>query len=778
MSSLDWESFRDADLSAFTATAEIWGAYISSDDLRGALIEDIEVLKDTGDAHERDDFDGEVASEVRQQAKRIVEGHEEDLNEFAARIQACCEDAEDEFKPIQDSLEELLQGANVYIFPTGGPGEERFEVSESSLYNYLSGSGTVGPMLESQADQYERDVRTDAVNRSVEFKELMDSAREVDDKYKAAFMAINDDPPPLPPFVGSADYLEKAAVYDAERASELLAGGEDGELSESELDAFNSLAGYWGDNPLFATNLMNDLGAEGLYTGLADIAAIDSPYSDAAIQSAWENLGIALATATHPGQDPHLDEAWTEAFMEQGMAVMHDPEAPQGMQDIRGYQLVAPLLSYGDYRPEFLVPVADEMLALDSRDLWYDVDDAHGLSLAGHGDNPVNYMLDAMDRNPEAALEFFTGEDRDLTVSGAEALDPFDYLMENTADQSLRSPDVSLDANMLGNALEAALTREPSGTELTESSFKPHDSSQAALAERLIEYALSHEDQFQANDGTAVIIASDGGLAPMVDNLGDITAHYMADFHQAMADPDGGADAWLAESNGIGLDLSGLDIPLTPAGEEIPGKAAAEGWFRLLGNDPEALDTAWTVSEGMMYAEVDRASTEAQWKAEVNEAVGIHADLAAALTEGALDRAGDTADAETDQINTAIDYGAKAVTFGVGAGLTYSDLSPGSGLIASTVAGEAIALVANEVKTDPAGLYPDPIANQTDAYDRIRGEHAQEATTAVIQQILAENGHTVDTEGDVQEVLDGYGVEYADGVNEYLEGQDDTMDRN
>jgi hypothetical protein len=114
----------------------------------------------------------------------------------------------------------------------------------------------------------------------------------------------------------------------------------------------------------------------------------------------------------------------------------------------------------------------------------------------------------------------------------------------------------------------------------------------------------------------------------------------------------------------------------------------------------------------------------------------------------------------------------------VGAGLTYSDLSPGSGLIASTVAGEAISMVANEVKTDPAGLYPDPIAKQTDAYDRIRGEHAQEATTAVIQQILAENGHTVDTEGDVQEVLDGYGVEYADGVNEYLEGQDDTMDRN
>ena len=269
----------------------------------------------------------------------------------------------------------------------------------------------------------------------------------------------------------------------------------------------------------------------------------------------------------------------------------------------------------------------------------------------------------------------------------------------------------------------------------------------------------------------------------MVDNLGDITAHYMADFHQAMAeanDGDSGSDAWLAEPNGVGLDLAGLDIPFTDAGEEIRGKAAAEGWFRILGNDPDALDTVWTVSEGMMYAEVDLASSiEENWKFETNEAVQIHAELATALTEGALDRAADTADAETDQINTAIDYGSKAATFGVGAGLTYSGMSAGTGLITSTGAGEAISWAANQIKADPAGFYPDPVANQSEAYDQIRGEHAQEATKAAIQQILAENGHTMENaEADVPEVLNGYSVTYADGVNQYMEDQDYMMDRN
>jgi hypothetical protein len=759
MSSLDWESFRDADLSAFGATAEIWGAYISADDLRGALIEDIEVLKDTGDAYERDDFDGEVAGEVRQQAKRIVELHEEDLSEFAARIQACCEDAEGEFRPLQDSLKELLQGANVYIYPTGGPGEERFEVSESSLYNYLSGSGTVGPMLESQADQYERDVRTDAVDRSVEFKDLMDAAREVDDKYKAAFLAINDEPPPLPPFVGSADYLEKAAAYDAERAAELLNGGEDGQLSEAELDEFNAVAGYWGDNPLFATNLMNELGPECLYTGLGDIAAIDRSLNPETIQQAWENLGVTLATATDPSRQPHVDETWIEAFMEQGMTVMHDPDAPQGMQDIRGYQLVAPLLTSGDYATDFIVPVTDEMLVLDSQDLWYDVDDAHGLSLAEHGDNPVNYALDALDRNPEAALEFFSGDDRDLTVSNGDSLNPMEYLMERTAVGPHVSPDLSLNADMIGNAFEAAATGLPSDTPIDGDTPRPeHTQEQALFTERLMAYSLDHAEWFTGFDNTVDAItpnwavADASPLAPMLDNMGDITAHYIEDFHRALASDDGTDQFWLADSYGAATTFAN------------PGDGNAQmarDWFQLLGHDEQALGTAWGASEALMYTELTEAATDPdQWSIASQEVVGLHSLVAADLTIGGLDAIADDATYEASIKNSAVDWAASGANFVFS---THPDAAPANSLGFGT----GVSYLAEWAKDSPSEIAAQIQADQNAYLESGVDGVPPDATTAQIEAILSQDPNHLSN--DVKIVGHNYYEQYTQLLSTYLE---------
>jgi hypothetical protein len=776
MSNLTWETFYSTDFDAFGEAAKALSNYIDEADLRGALIEDIGVLKDDAGDHERDDFDGEVADEVRAQAKRIVELFEEDLSEFADRLCALCEDAAEAFETKRRELANLFAETGPYLSAAGGPGEEHFEVAESALYNYLTGSGYIDPMPQAEADAYERQVRERAADLSADFKELMDAVRDLDDDYDARFRAVNDEPPPLPPFVGSADYLEKAALYDAERAAEYLTGGEDGELSEAELSAFNALASYWGDDPAFATNLMNELGPDGLYEQLSMIETGDAPYSDGQIRAAWESLGVALAAATDPANEPHVADSWTEGFIEQGFAV-----SATGGEEIRGFQLVAPLLEHGDYAEDFLVPVGDEMLALDAQDLWLEPGEHHSLNLGSHGANPVNYLLDALDRNPEAALEFFNEHrDPEPTISGNANVDPFEYLLDRAANGPQASPDLALDANMIGNALESATTGFPSDTELTaDTDLSRHTNHQTALTERLIEYVLNNGDQFQADDATNVLFATDGGLAPMVDNLGDITTHYMADFHRAMAGADGVDDAWVPQPYGIGLDLNGLDVPLTPAGEEIPGKAATEAWFRILGNDPETLDTVWNVSEGMMYAEVDAASSGENWKFETAEAIGIHAELAAALTEGALDRAADTADAEADQINTTIDYGSKAVSFGVGAGLAYAGMSPGEGLFTSTAANEAIAFTANQVKGDADWLYPDPIAAQSDVYAQVRGQYSLEATAATINQILIENGHGSEADlSDRTEVVNGYGATYANGVNEYLSGQDDEAGRN
>lgn len=759
MSSLDWESFRDADLSAFGATAEVWGAYISDDDLRGALIEDIAVLKDTGDSHERDDFDGEVAGEVRQQAKRIVELHEEELSEFAARIQACCEDAEGEFKPLQDSLKELLQGANVYLVPTGGPGEECFEVSESSLYNYLTGSSTVSPMLPSEAAQYEREVRAEAVDKSMDFKDLMDSAREVDDKYKAAFLAINDDPPPLPPFVGSADYLEKAAAYDAERAAELLSGGEDGQLSEGELDEFNALAGYWGDNPLFATNLMNELGADGLYEQLSVIQAADAPYSDSQIRTTWETLGVALAVATDPTNEPHVAESWTEQFMEQGLGVVFDPNAPQGEQNLRGYQLVAPLFLHGDYHTDFLVPVADEMLSLDDAQLWLEAGDDNPLSMGGHGDNPVNYILDAMDRNPEAALEFFSGEDRDLTVGGGEAVNPMEYLMERTALGPTQSEDLALNPDLIGNAFESAATGLPSDTPISADTERPeHTAEQALFTERLMAFSLDHQDWFTGvNDSVDALTpnwaaANATPLAPMLDNMGDITAHYMEDFHRALASDDGTDQSWLPDTHGAATTFAN------------PGEGNAEmarEWFQLLGHDEQALGTAWGASEGLMYAELTAVANDPDQSTLVaNEVVNVHSLIAADLTIGSLDAIADEAYNDAAIKNSAIDWAASAANFGWS---THSDAAP----MNSLGVGTGVNYLANWAKDSPAEIAAQIHADQ-EAY-RTGGENATppDTTTAQIHEILSQNPDYASS--DIQTVGYNYFEQYRLVVDSYLE---------
>src|SRR5690625_4939538 len=140
MSNLTWETFYSTDFSAFAEAAKALSDYIGEADLRGALIEDIGVLKGDAGDHERDDFDGEVAEEVRAQAKRIVELFEEDLSEFADRLRALCEDAAEDFEDKRLELAGLFADAGPYLSAVGEAGEERFEVAELALYNYLTGS--------------------------------------------------------------------------------------------------------------------------------------------------------------------------------------------------------------------------------------------------------------------------------------------------------------------------------------------------------------------------------------------------------------------------------------------------------------------------------------------------------------------------------------------------------------------------------------------------------------------------------------------------------------
>lgn len=213
MSSLSWETFYNTDYAGLDDAASIWKQYIAAAaEIETALIEDIPVLKEGAGDQERDDFDGETADQVRGHMRRICNQFLDDVDAYAGRIQALLEEAKSGFEGKRADLADLFSEKNVYLTAKGGPGEEHFEVDESSLYNYLSGTGSFQPMNEFEANDYEQRVREQAVDMSDRFKSLMDDVRALDDDLAAAFKALNDDAPALPPYIG-ASFEAKTAEY-------------------------------------------------------------------------------------------------------------------------------------------------------------------------------------------------------------------------------------------------------------------------------------------------------------------------------------------------------------------------------------------------------------------------------------------------------------------------------------------------------------------------------------------------------------------------------------
>ncbi|WP_051393372.1 alpha/beta hydrolase [Glycomyces arizonensis] len=272
MSSLSWRTFYLTGYTGLDDAAAVWDRYISeAADFEATLIDGIPVLKEGAADQARDDFDGETADLVRGQARHIAERFLDDLDAYASHIKVLLQEAKTDFETKRDELAGLFAEKSVYLTAEGEPGEERFEVNESDLYNYLTGSGTVEPMNEYEADAYEQRVREQAVDLSDRFKTLMDSVRELDDQYAADFKALNDDPPPLPPYVGS-DFEAKTAEYLQEQHQDFLDKIESGDAIPEEVnDWWNSLAE--GDQELFVHELPELVGpVDGIPTEDRDTA--------------------------------------------------------------------------------------------------------------------------------------------------------------------------------------------------------------------------------------------------------------------------------------------------------------------------------------------------------------------------------------------------------------------------------------------------------------------------------------------------------------------------
>lgn len=221
-----------------------------------------------------------------------------------------------------------------------------------------------------------------------------------------------------------ADYRD--AVKDAKRAAHLLKLlGEDFAKHGVDDDALrkelNKLLAEHADDPEFAKVLYGTLGGKGTVRAFADIAALGHGRDVSDIQ---KHLGELLAIGTDPKSAFPLGDKWVEDLKDAGRSQIHLPAT--AAYSPYGHQLIGTYLHAGDYSSEFLNDIGADMLTFERENPGVfernvnpgGLYSEYGFKLnhidgRGAGYDPFNGLMMAMERNPDAAEQFFReGTDR------------------------------------------------------------------------------------------------------------------------------------------------------------------------------------------------------------------------------------------------------------------------------------------------------------------------------------------------------------------------------
>ncbi|MYS80216.1 DUF6571 family protein [Embleya scabrispora] len=300
-------------------------------------------------------------------------------------------------------------------------------------------------------------------------------------------------------------------------------------LSPAELEELRNLLHGNEKSSIFATNLMNTLGPNGLLELQAGVVNRGQKWTghDAdgttmddlrAIQDA---LGTNLATATQPKGEPHVTQTWVEGLKEAGRSrtfVLND----MPKHYLYGYQLLGNMLHQGDYDKQFLGDIGKDMVAFDRskpdlheavpviRERFPLMDDAQGRE--GRGYDALEGLMDALGRNPGAAETV-------LDPSGGN----LHYLLKERdwgRDTGAGSP-----ADAFGKAFEAATTGHPAGA----TSGGPHTEGGARIMAEAV-HIIGQE-------------GPGGHFEDYRDSFGDAMASYMPDIHNELRNERAGGSA-------------------------------------------------------------------------------------------------------------------------------------------------------------------------------------------------------------------------------------------
>jgi hypothetical protein len=762
VSELTWAKLSLLNVAAIDDAATYWSTYIEQLTEAASAIE-----QDVPRTIDENSFGEQIGDDCRSQLQAIASEIHDHIDEAAGKIKAVLEDAHEDLSTcktdMQDLIDEVLD-AKLRI-KEGGV----VRLFDGAVYLSEARIAEIQTWAQQQADVDERldadELARAEIDRVEEsecgplterIRALVQTARGYDDDLTARLNNIRDAYVEMPPPLGS-DWHEDVAEYWANRAVDLINGGEDGELSAEELDEFNEIVAGRAEIPVFATTLMNELGPTGFSVRLHDVVwdvygddPTNNTFTADQVNEIYEALGVALATATDPTNEVHVDDEWVAELMNLGRS-----EVPASNSYWYGYQILAPALPHGQYHEDFLVPVTEHMIAIDASQGWPDERMVAGISALSpdgtYGENPVNWALVALDNNPDAALNLFTGhgaglEDIDgVNLDEVQPVDdPFAYLMERT--DQYGNHQTTINPDLLGNAIESATTGVPTNPAYAPDTPPVHTDRMASLADRLIDHVTSNPDEF-----------TDGPRSQMLDNFGAITVAYIDDFHQAMGSD--GTEDWAVDQLGADLALG------SPGNEDL-----ASDWLRIIGHDQGATAEVWGASEGLMYNQLENAlAFDDQGLGQAGQAFEMHGGVTAALTVGSLDAIADGVYQQAADHNALIDLFAEGAKFGAGVGTGIATGNPLAGAAADQLIGYGIDYVADflQVTEEEAEARIAELSEQQ--VDLNSDTMLSDETLRHIELILRTDSNL--SEHNIQTALDDYYERYWRNVQFYYSGR-------
>lgn len=395
--------------------------------------------------------------------------------------------------------------------------------------------------------------------------------------------------------------------------------------TEEELERLDEMLEKYGDDEAFAYYFLTEIGPEGLLQLTGNLALMQPHdlYEEfdgdlaALVGSIQAGLGVALATATtrrgaepaypgmsyRPGQY-ELPSDWRVDLLlagrQQQYLTMPYPGAAEITMSPYGYQLLGVLLQSpeAEFDTSFLTLVGGDMLDFE-RDggwsmqgeglpIWHDVQGVWSINplklnwieggQGNDGYDPVVGLLSALERNPDAAREFFTSQVLyDGSVEGGR-LPRLDYLLTDRVwiPDTHERVDSIPGLELLGDVLVNATTEDPD-----QRSHRIVESIIYELATDEQAYGYPNDPTGQGRkEGEQADTFRDLDLIPpeLRGSMADITTYYVDDMFFNLIDnapPEGMPADWDVRADPRHTQMFLADLGKDPESRDQVATAAA-----------------------------------------------------------------------------------------------------------------------------------------------------------------------------------------------------------